>query len=176
MRHFGIKAVSYLQRQNKCHYASCFTRLQNAKEGKSGYSWLHLQLARAAKLDWNLGKVCHDLLHAAPVSQQLPFWRPSMVKTSSHHKPSLQALIQQELLLRRRGQKASSSGSTLHWEQENRADLVKVLAKTWAAGLSSGGGARGHMAVLDRALLGTVSRTMSRAACRTETCWSWVYF
>lgn len=56
MRHFGLKAVSYLQRQNKCHYASCFTRLQNAKEGKSGYSWLHLQLvsglARGEGLPW----------------------------------------------------------------------------------------------------------------------------
>lgn len=56
MRHFGLKAVSYLQRQNKCHYASCFTRLQNAKEGKSAYSWLHLQLVRAAKVSHGLAR------------------------------------------------------------------------------------------------------------------------
>lgn len=67
----------------------------------------------------------------------------------SHYKPSLQTSIQQEFLLKRRGQKASSSGSTLHQEQENHADLVKALAETWTAGLSSVAGTRGHKAVLD---------------------------
>lgn len=127
-------------------------------------------------MDWHLGKVCHDLLHMAAISQQLPFWRHSMVNTSSPHKPSLQTSIQQEFLLKWRQQKISSSGSTLYWEQENCADLVKVLEKTWASGLSSGRGARGRMAVLHWALLGPVSRTVFRAVCRTETCWSWVYF
>lgn len=66
-----------------------------------------------------------------------------MLNTSSHHNLSLQGSIQQELLLKQRGQKARSLGSTLHWEQElHRADLVKG----WAAGQSSGGRARGHMA------------------------------
>lgn len=99
-----------------------------------------------------------------------------MVNACSHHEPSLQMPIQQEFVLKRRGQKASSSGSTLYQGQETHPDRVKVLAKTWAASLSSGGGARGRVAVLDRALLGLVSRTVFRAICRTETCWSWLYF
>lgn len=42
-----------------------------------------------------------------------------MLNTSSHYNLSLQVSIQQELLLKQRGQKARSSGSTLHWEQEH---------------------------------------------------------
>lgn len=99
-----------------------------------------------------------------------------MVNTSSQHKPSQQMSIQQELLLKRRGQKASSSGSTLHQEQENHADLVKVLAQTWAAGMSSGRGPWRPMAVLDEALPGLVGRTVFRAACGTQSCWSWACF
>lgn len=148
MRHFGLKAVSYLQRQNKCHYASCFTRLQNAKEGKSGYSWLHLQLVRPAKLFPWTGMWGRSAM--TPYLWKLPFWRPSMLNTSSHHNLSLQVSIQQELLLKQRGQKARSSGSTLHREQEYRADLVKG----WAAGQSSGGQARGHMAVAGLSIVG----------------------
>lgn len=96
-------------------------------------------------MDWHMGKVCHD-------SQlwKLLFWRPSMVNTSSHYNLSLQASIQQELLLKQRRQKARSSGSTLHWEQEHRPDLVKG----WAAGQSSGRQARGHMAVAWLSIVG----------------------
>lgn len=148
MRHFGLKAVSYLQRQKKCHYASCFTRLQNAKEGKSGYSWLHLQLVKAAKLFPWTGTWGRSAM--TPWLWKLPFRMPSMLSTSSHYSLSLQASVQQELLLKQRGQKARSSGSTLHQEQEYCADLEKG----WAAGQSSGRRARPHVAVAGPSIVG----------------------
>lgn len=74
-----------------------------------------------------------------------------MLNISSHYNLSLQASIQQELLLKQRGQKARSSGSTLHWEREYHADLVKG----WAAGQSSEGRARGHTTVVGPSVVGT---------------------
>lgn len=73
-----------------------------------------------------------------------------MLNANSHYNLSLQASTQQELLVKQRGQKARSSGSTLHWEQEYCADLVKG----WAAGQSSDGQARGHGAVAGPKIVG----------------------
>lgn len=93
-----------------------------------------------------------------------------MLNISSHYNLSLQASIQQELLLKQRGQKARSSGSTLHWEQEYCADLVKG----WAAGQSSEGRARGHMAVAGLSIVGAREQNRIQRHLWNRD-WSWVY-
>lgn len=72
----------------RCHYASCFTRLQNAKEGKSGYNRLHLRLVGAARLfpwtgTWERSAVTS---HRAALSQQPLFWGLSPVRVSNPQK------------------------------------------------------------------------------------------
>lgn len=86
-------------------------------------------------MDWHLGKVSHDLTQSSPFSATT-VWEP----------------FTGPLLVKRKGQEASSPGSTLPRKQENSDDLVKVLAEPWAAALCSDGGACRYEAVLAGAL------------------------